>query len=180
MKALVPLANGCEEMEAVIIIDVLRRAGWEVVTAGLGEGPVEAAHGNRLLPDTTWEAVDPAEFDILLTPGGYGGTMALAAHEGVLRAIRDFNAQGKWIASICASPLVLNAAGVLEGRRFCCYPGVEENLPATVQPIDERVVVDGNIVTSQGPGTAFDFALKVVEVCGDPEAARSVRQALLL
>ena len=180
MKALVPIANGCEEMEAVIIIDTLRRAQWEVTAAGLDADPVEAAHRTKLVPDTTWDQVDPADFDILLTPGGFGGTMALAGHEGVLRAVREFDAAGKWIASICASPLVLHAAGILEGKRFACYPGVEKELPPDVQPVDETVVVDGHLVTSQGPGTAFEFALTLIEQCSGPDAANAVRKGLLL
>ena len=180
MKALVPLANGCEEMEAVIIIDTLRRAEWEVTVAGISAGTIEGAHGIGLVPDISWDQVDPADFDVLLTPGGFGGTMALAGHEGVLQAIRDFDSAGKWLGSICASPLVLHAAGILEGKRFSCYPGVEEKLPSTVQPVDEVVVVDGHLITSQGPGTAFEFALRVISTCGSPEVASRIRKGLLL
>jgi len=180
MKALVPIANGCEEMEAVIIIDTLRRAEWDVVVVGLSAGTIEAAHGTKLVPDTTWEQINPVDFDVLLTPGGFGGTMALAGHEGILQAVRDFDAAGKWICSICASPLVLHAAGILEGKRFSCYPGVEKELPENVQPVDEIVVVDGHLITSQGPGTAFEFALKVIETCDSPDAANAVRKGLLL
>jgi len=180
MKALVPLANGYEEMEAVIIIDTLRRAEWDVVVAGISAGTIEGAHGIGLVPDIIWDQVDPCDFDVLLTPGGFGGTMALVGHEGVLKAIRDFDAEGKWVCSICASPLVLHAAGILEGRCFCCYPGVEEKLPAHVQPVNEMVVVDGHLITGQGPGTAFEFALKVVAECDNPDVANAVRNGLLL
>jgi len=180
MKALVPIANGCEEMEAVIIIDTLRRAGWDVTAAGLTAGTIEAANGVKLVPDTTWDQINPDEFDVLLTPGGFGGTMALCEHEGVQQALRDFNAKGKWIGSICASPLALHAAGILEGKRFTCYPGVEEKLPANVQPVNEIVVVDGHLITSRGPGTAFEFALKVIAECSSPNAADEVRAGLLL
>ena len=177
---MVPIANGCEEMEAVIIIDTLRRAEWDVTVAGLTAGTIEAAHGIRLVPDTTWDQVDPSDFDVLLTPGGFGGTMALCEHEGVLQAVRDFDAAGKWIGSICASPLALHAAGILEGKRFTCYPGVEQKLPPNVQPVDETVVVDGHLITSQGPGTAFEFALKVIAECSSPNTSASVRSGLLL
>ena len=180
MKALVPIANGCEEMEAVIIIDTLRRAGWEVTVAGLAAGPIEAANGVKLVPDTPWDQINPAAFDVLLTPGGFGGTMALCEHEGVQQALRDFDSKGKWIGSICASPLALHAAGILEGKRFTCYPGVEEKLPANVQPVNENVVVDGHLITSRGPGTAFEFALKVIAECSSPNLSAEVRSGLLL
>lgn len=180
MKALVPIANGCEEMEAVIIIDTLRRAGWDVTAAGLAAGTIEAANGVKLVPDLPWEQINPDDFDVLLLPGGFGGTMALCEHAGVQQALRDFDSKGKWIGSICASPLALHAAGILEGKRFTCYPGVEEKLPSNVQPVNETVVVDGHLVTSQGPGTAFEFALKVIAECSGPNASNTVRQGLLL
>jgi 4-methyl-5(b-hydroxyethyl)-thiazole monophosphate biosynthesis len=180
MKALVPIANGSEEMEAVIIIDTLRRAEWDVTVAGLTDGTIEASRGVKLVPDTTWDQINPADFDIILLPGGFGGTEALMAHAGVQQTLRNFNAQGKWIGSICAAALALNEAGVLDGRRFTCYPGVEKKLPADVQPVNEPVVVDGHLITSQGPGTAFEFALKVIAECGSPNKSSEVRAGLLL
>ena len=180
MKVLVPIANGCEEMEAVIIIDTLRRAEWDVTVAGLVAGTIEAAHGVKLVPDTTWDQINPDDFDVLLLPGGFGGTVALSEHAGVQQALRDFNEKGRWIGSICAAALALHAAGLLEGKRFTCYPGVEQKLPPDVQPVNEIVVVDGHLITSQGPGTAFEFALKVIAECSSPNAAASVRAGLLL
>ncbi len=180
MKALVPLANGCEEMEAVIIIDTLRRAEWDVTVAGLTDGTIEASRAVKLVPDTTWDQINPDDFDVLLLPGGFGGTMALCEHTGVQQAIRDFNEKKKWIGSICAAALALHEAGILEGKKFTCYPGVEQKLPPNVQPVDEIVVVDGHLITSQGPGTAFEFALKVIAECSSPNAAASVRAGLLL
>ena len=180
MKALVPIANGSEEMEAVIIIDTLRRADWDVTAAGLTDGIIEASRGVRLVPDTTWDAIDPDDFDVLLLPGGFGGTEAFMQHAGVQQALRDFNAKGKWIGAICAAALALNEAGILEGKRFTCYPGVEQKLPADVQPVDEIVVVDGRLITSQGPGTAFEFALNVIAECSSPNKSGEVRAGLLL
>ena len=180
MKALVPIANGSEEMEAVIIIDTLRRADWDVTVAGLTAGTVEASRGVKLVPDTSWDQIKPADFDMILLPGGFGGTEAMMAHAGVQQALRDFNAKGKWIGSICAAALALNEAGVLAGRRFTCYPGVEKKLPADVQPVNEPVVVDGHLITSQGPGTAFEFALKVIAECSSPNKSDEVRSGLLL
>jgi 4-methyl-5(b-hydroxyethyl)-thiazole monophosphate biosynthesis len=180
MKALVPIANGSEEMEAVIIIDTLRRAGWDVTVAGLTAGTIEASRGVKLVPDTTWEQINPGDFGILLLPGGFGGTEAFMAHAGVQQALQDFDAQGKWIGCICAAALALNEAGILEGKKFTCYPGVEQKLPAHIQPLDEVVVVDGHLISSQGPGTAFEFALKVIAECGSPNLSAEVRAGLLL
>jgi 4-methyl-5(b-hydroxyethyl)-thiazole monophosphate biosynthesis len=180
MKALVPIADGCEEMEAVIIIDTLRRAEWDVTAAGLTAGTIEASRGVKLVSDTTWDRIHPDDYDVLLLPGGFGGTVALSEHAGVQQALRDFNEKKKWVGSICAAALALHAAGILEGKRFTCYPGVEEKLPSNVQPVNEIVVVDGHLITSRGPGTAFEFALKVIAECSSPNLAASVRAGLLL
>jgi 4-methyl-5(b-hydroxyethyl)-thiazole monophosphate biosynthesis len=180
MKALVPIANGCEEMEAVIIIDTLRRAEWDVTAAGLSAGTIEASRGVKLVPDITWDEINPDDYDVLLLPGGFGGTEALMAHAGVQQALRDFNAKGKWVGSICAAALALNEAGILAGRKFTCYPGVEAHLPSNIRPVNETVVVDGHVITSQGPGTAFEFALKVIAECSGPNTSAEVRAGLLL
>lgn len=180
MKTLIPIANGSEEMEAVIIIDTLRRAEFDVTVASLTPGTIEASRGVKLVGDTPWDAIDPSDFDILLLPGGFGGTEAFMQHAGVQQAIKDFNAAGKWVGSICAAALALNEAGVLEGKRFTCYPGVEAKLPPHIQPVDEVVVVDGHLITSQGPGTAFEFALRIIAECSSPNLAAEVRAGLLL
>ncbi len=179
MKALVPIANGSEEMEAVIIIDTLRRAEWDVTMAGLDE-TVTASRGVKIIPDTLFDQVNPADFDIILLPGGFGGTEAFIQHAGVQQALRDFNEKGKWIGAICAAALALNEAGILDGKKFTCYPGVEQKLSADIQPENEVVVVDDHLITSQGPGTAFEFALKVIAECDSPNASASVRAGLLL
>lgn len=180
MKTLVPIANGSEEMEAVIIIDTLRRAKFDVTVASLTPGTIAASRGVKLVGDTTWDEINPSDFEMLLLPGGFGGTEAFLQHAGVQQAIKDFNAAGKWFGCICAAALALNEAGVLEGKRFTCYPGVEAKLPPHIQPVDEVVVVDGHLITSQGPGTAFEFALKVIAECGSPNLAEEVRAGLLL
>jgi 4-methyl-5(b-hydroxyethyl)-thiazole monophosphate biosynthesis len=179
MKALIPIADGSEEMEAVIVIDTLRRARWEVVVAGLSDGPITASRGVKLVPDVAWEQIDPADFDILILPGGAGGTKALMEHAGVQQALRDFDAAGIWIAAVCAAPRALNQAGVLDGRRFTCYPGVEETLPNLTRSNDS-VVVDGRLITSQGPGTTFEFALSIIAECDSLAVSDEVRSGLLL
>ena len=171
MNVLIPVADGSEEMEVVIVADTLRRARWHVVLAGLAVGAVTAARGVRLMPDAVWADITPEAFDMLVIPGGSDGVMVLAKDERLLAAVRTFMANGKWVAAICAGPLVLQAAGVLKGRRATCHPGVAGELTQTSR-LNDRVVVDGRLITSQAPGTAFEFALALIRaVEGDAKAA---------
>lgn len=190
VSVLMPLADGVEEMEAVILADVLRRVGWRVVLARVGAaqdagpgtaGPlaVVGSRGVRLVADAAWVAVDPAAFEILAIPGGAAGTDVLCGHAGLLQALRAHLAAGKRIAAICAGPLVLEAAGVLHGRRATCHPGVRDRLRSAVH-VAESVVTDGLLTTSQGPGTAFALALELVAMLDGPQAAATLRQALVL
>jgi 4-methyl-5(b-hydroxyethyl)-thiazole monophosphate biosynthesis len=179
IRALIPIAEGCEEMEVVIVADILRRAGWNVVLAGLnGTHPVTASRKIKIIPDARWEELDLLSFDLLILPGGAGGTKMLCEHDGVQETIRIFDIEEKWIAAICAGPLALHKAGVLKGRSFTCYPGVEKGMHRADRS-DEAVVVDRNLVTSQGPGTAFAFALKLIELRDSPAAAEKVRTGLI-
>ena len=178
-SVLVPLAEGCEEIEAVIIIDTLRRAGWEVVPAGLTTLRVRASRGVRLEAETTWDQVGHRIFDVLALPGGAAGTEALARDQRVIAAVRTQCEAGRIVAAICAAPLVLQAAGILNGRRATCHPGVAGQLTAT-RRCNERVVVDGPVVTSQGPGTAFEFALTLIRLCDGAAAAEKVASGLIL
>lgn len=178
-KALIPLAPGCEEMEAVIVIDVFRRAGWEVVAAAVSDRPLVCSRGVHLVADAAWDAIDPAAFDVLALPGGGPGTDALRTHEGVLAAVRAFHEVGKIVAAVCAAPLVLQAAGILQGRRVTCHPASAAELTAGLR-VDEAVVRDGNLITSQGPGTSFAFALAVVEAVEDHVAADRLADAMVL
>lgn len=169
---LAPIADGTEEMEAVIAIDLLRRAGCEVCVAGLDGGTVTAARGTRLVPDVAWDTVDPMRFDALVLPGGAGGTRRFCAHAGLLDAVRNLHAAGRWIAAVCAAPLALQAAGILAGRRATCHPDVADRLSSAVWE-DLPVVVDGNLITSQGAGTSIEFGLTLVErLCGCDAADR--------
>lgn len=171
MNVLMPVADGSEEMEVVIVVDTLRRAKWNVVIAGLGAGAIRASRGVRLVPDAAWADVAPDTFDMLVIPGGGEGVMALAKDQRLLAAVRAFMANGKWVAAICAGPLVLQAAGVLQGRRVTCHPGVADELTQTTR-LNDRVVTDGHLITSQAPGTAIEFALALVRaVDGDRKAA---------
>jgi 4-methyl-5(b-hydroxyethyl)-thiazole monophosphate biosynthesis len=176
---LVPLANGVEEMEAVIIIDVLRRAQWKVVTAGIDDGVVTASRGVRLVPDQAWANLDPSGFDVLMIPGGGPGVDRLLKDRRFLETIRDFDRAGKWIGAVCAAPLTLQAAGILEGKRVTCHPGVADALTVTPRLAD-RVVVDGKLVTSQGPGTTFEFALAMIRLVDGEEKARTLATGMIL
>ncbi len=179
IRVLIPLAEGCEEMEAVIVADTLRRAGWNVVLAGLhGTAPVTASRKVKIVPDARWEELDLLSFDLLVLPGGAGGTKALCEHDGVQEAIRVFDIEEKWIAAICAGPLALHKAGVLKGRAFTCFPGVEKEMHRADRS-DEAVVIDRNFITSQGPGTAFAFALKLIELLENEQTAEKVRAGLI-
>lgn len=179
-RALLLLADGVEEMEAVIVIDVLRRAEWAVVTASLQEGVVRASRDVRLLGDQVLSNVDASEFDVLVLPGGLCGVEQFVSDQRVIDLIQRFsNDEKRVLAAICAAPLALQKAGVLEGRRYTSHPSVAEQL-MTGDRVDDRVVVDGGLITSQGPGTAFEFALKLVETKGGVLSAQSVADALIL
>ena len=179
MNVLMPVADGSEEMEVVIVVDILRRVPWEVMIAGLGTGAIRASRGVQLMPDTAWADVTPDAFDMLVIPGGWDGVTVMAKDERLLATVRTFMANGKWVAAICAGPLVLQAAGVLKGRRVTCHPGVAGELTQTPWRND-RVVVDGRLVTSQAPGTAFEFALELVRaVEGDAKASELAKSMVV-
>jgi 4-methyl-5(b-hydroxyethyl)-thiazole monophosphate biosynthesis len=177
-RVLVPLADGCEELEAVTIIDLLRRAGVEVVTAGLGEGVVRASRGVLLLPDTTLDVALGDDYDMVVLPGGMPGATHLKEDARILDLLKKMAAAGKYTAAICAAPMVLAEAGVLAGRQATSYPGFLDGL-ADVTLRSEAVVQDGTVLTSRGPGTAIDFALALVEVLAGSEKRRQVEAALV-
>lgn len=172
-RVLVPLAEGFEEIEAVTVIDLLRRAGIEVVGAGLEPGPVRASRGTVIVPDATLEAVLEDDFDMVVLPGGGPGAERLAGDPRILALLARMDAACREIAAICAAPRVLAAAGLLAGRHATSFPGA---LDAAAAPglvyREDPVVVDGRITTSRGPGTAMDFALVLIErlVGGDTRA----------
>ena len=179
MKILVPLAEGFEEIEAVNVIDILRRADVEVVTAGLKEGLVEGSHKIKMLPDTTLEKIDYRDFDGLVLPGGAPGFVNLGNDERILKMAREMDEKGKVVAAICAAPSVLIKAGVLQGRKATVSPSGKAQVQACANFSEERVVVDGNLVTSRSPGTALEFALKLVEVLAGKEKMLEVKAQTL-
>jgi protein deglycase len=174
-KALVLIADGTEEIEAVVAIDVMRRAQWDVAVAGLKDGPIVASRGVKIVPDTTIDRVDAGSFDVLVVPGGGKGVENLSRDDRVLRAVQSSYSAGRLVAAVCAGPLVLQAAGILEGRRITTHPGVAQQVRGAKR-VDERVVRDGNIITSQGAGTSVEFALAIVaEVDGQAKADEVAR-----
>lgn len=169
-KVLIPLAQGCEELEAVTVADILRRAGITVITAGLEAGPVRASRGMVLLPDATLDEAVGTEFDMIVLPGGMPGSEHLKNDTRIIAMLKSMAAAGKYTAAICAAPMALHAAGLLEGKRATSFPGVLDRLPGTHVYLNDKVVTDGKVVTSKGPGTAMDFALTLVELlAGKPQ-----------
>ncbi len=179
-RVLVPLAPGCEELEAVTIIDLLRRAQIEVVTAGLGEGVVKCARGTQLLPDTTLDAALQQDFDMVALPGGEPGATNLQNDARVLALLKKMAAAGKYTAAICAAPRVLAIAGLLDGKHATSYPGaIDASRFPRVQLETQAVVRDGTVLTSRGPGTAMDFALALIEVLTDRAMRDKVESGLV-
>jgi 4-methyl-5(b-hydroxyethyl)-thiazole monophosphate biosynthesis len=179
-KVLVPLAAGFEELEAVTVVDLLRRAEIEVVTAGLEPGPVTGSRRTVLVPDSTLDAELEQDFDLICLPGGLPGADHLAADPRVAALLRRHAEGGRYVAAICAAPKVLAGAGLLDGRAATAYPGSLDlaRFPR-VRLGAEPVVVDGKVVTSRGPGTAMDFALRLIELLAGPERAREVESKLV-
>lgn len=179
-RVLVPLAQGCEELEAVTIIDLLRRAGIEVVVAGLAPGIVKASRGTQIVPDTTLDAVLQEEYDMVVLPGGMPGAQHLKDDARIIGLIQKMAAAGRYTAAICAAPTVLAAAGVLSGKTATGYPGALEKMNLVdVRLSADAVVRDGRVITSRGPGTAIDFALSLVEVLSGSEVRQQVETALV-
>jgi len=177
-SVLIPLAQGCEEIEAVTAIDILRRAGIEVITAGLAAGPVRASRGTVLLPDTTLDDALQRHFDMIVLPGGMPGSEHLKYDTRIIGLMQRMATAGKYVAAICAAPMALHAAGLLQGKRVTSFPGVVDELPGSHTYLNDAVVVDGNIVTSRGPGTAMDFALTLVELLAGKPRRDSVEAEL--
>ncbi len=178
-QVVIPLADGFEEIEATTNIDVLRRAGVEVITAALEDLQVRGDHGIIIEADKNIEEINAQNFDGIVLPGGMPGAANLRDDQRVRRLVQKLNEQKKLVAAICAAPIVLEEAGVLAERPATSYPGFEEQLPSCVYQQD-RVVVDKNLVTGRGPGVAVEFAIKLVEYLVGQEKAEELKAGMLV
>ena len=178
-RVLVPLAQGCEELEAVTIVDLLRRAGIEVVTAGLDEQPVRASRGIILIPDVTLDKALQKDYDMVVLPGGLPGADNLKNDDRIIRLLVQMKQADKYTAAICAAPFVLAEAGLLEGKRATGYPGcLDKDSAPGLDYVDQPVVTDGKVITSRGPGTAMDFALELIAILSGKQLRDEVEAGL--
>lgn len=171
-RVLVPLAQGCEELEAITIVDLLRRAEIEVTTAGLDDRPVVASRKTTIIPDMTLDEAMEEDFDMIVLPGGMPGADNLDNDPRVHSLLKSMAGSGKFVGAICAAPKVLLNAGLLEGKQATSYPGFLD------ESTGEAVECDGKIITSRAAGTAMDFALTLIEQLVGPEKRAQVEQAL--
>jgi 4-methyl-5(b-hydroxyethyl)-thiazole monophosphate biosynthesis len=172
------LPDGFEEIEAVAAIDILRRGGVKVNLAALDFKLVDGGHDIMIKADSLIDTLPDYEFNMLILPGGGKGVENMLESEAVTTLIKRFDAEGKWIAAICAAPKVLEHAGILKGKKITCYPGIRNEIK-TAHHIDADVVVDHNIITSRGPATAIAFGLKLLETLR-PDHYEEVHRALLV
>ncbi|MDE6011149.1 MAG: DJ-1/PfpI family protein [Prevotella sp.] len=174
-KVYVFLANGFEDIEALIPVDVLRRGGVEVVTVSVVEGSqiVETSHRVQIMADAMFGDCDFSDADLLVLPGGMPGASNLNNHEGVRQALLKQNAAGKRVAAICAAPLVLGSLGILRGKQATCYPGFEQTLEGATYT-GELCTTDGNVTTGEGPAAAFPFAYELLKQLKDADTAHQV------
>lgn len=179
-RVLVPLAPGFEDLEATTIVDLLRRAGIEVVTAGLAEGLVQGSRGMRVQPDATLDEALAQDFDMIALPGGMPGAENLKNDVRIQAVLKRMAGAGKYTAAICAAPIALAHVGLLDGKKATSYPGFVDklDLPGTTY-LQDPVVVDGRVVTSRGPGTAMDFALELITLLAGREKRDQVEAALV-
>jgi 4-methyl-5(b-hydroxyethyl)-thiazole monophosphate biosynthesis len=179
-RALVPLAQGCEELEAITITDLLVRAGVDVTTAGLDNKPVTASRGTRIIPDTSIDAVANETYDLIVLPGGLPGANYLRDDTRIQALLKKHASEDKLIGAICAAPQALASAGLLDGKKATGYPGVLEAVSNDrIEISPSAVEVDGNVITSRGPGTAMDFALTLIELLEGPEKREEINNQLV-
>jgi len=178
-KVLIHFANGFEEVEAITPVDVLRRAGCDVVTVSVtGKKEVTSARGVTVLADKLFEEINYSQADMIMLPGGQPGSDNLNKHEGLKKQIKSYHEQGKMVSAICAAPLVLGSLGILKGKKATCYPGTEPQLTGAICT-SNAVEVDGNIITGKGPGVALKFSLTLVEKLVGKAKADEVKKAMI-
>lgn len=175
------MADGCEMIEGLAVVDVVRRTGeMEIATISITDSKqVTSSHNVTFLTDVLASEVNFDELDGIILPGGMPGTLNLGANETVNAVIKKFAAEGKMVAAICAAPSVLGAAGILEGRHATCHPGFEEKLIGA-ECLEDAVVIDGHIITSRGMGTAVDFGLAIIwHMLDDEEVVERVKKGIV-
>lgn len=177
-RVVVPIAEGFEEIEAVTIVDVLRRAGLEVVTAGVDGTTRTGSHGITIHCDTRMEECGISTADAIVLPGGMPGTAGLHESEHVRDAVRSLAASGRLVAAVCAAPTVLDACGVLDGKRATSHPAHAREM-VRCRYEENAVVEDANVITSRGAGTTIEFAAAVVRRLAGPDAAREVLERIV-
>ena len=175
--ALLILAQGHEEVEALTQVDLLRRAEITVTVAGLGGTVIKGAHNIAITADIILQEFS-GDFDAVILPGGMPGTNYLCESEVVISTLREANAKGLICAAICAAPMAFDKAGLLAGRKFTCYPSVAEKI-SSGEYLEKAVVKDGNLITSRGVGTAIPFALRLIETLLHKEEAQKIASAVL-
>ncbi len=176
---LVPLLEGFEEIEAITIIDVLRRADITVTTASDKAGPVAGAHGIDVVAEAALGDLRASQFQMIALPGGMPGSQHLADHARVQALLGEIADAGGYTAAICAAPMALAAAGLHQGKSVTCYPGFQSHLQGGCYT-EDSVVVDGTVITSRGPGTALAFALTLVSLLRDGDVAGTLARGMLV
>ncbi len=177
-KVIIPLAQGFEEIEAVTLIDIMRRAGIEVTVAGITEGNITGSHKIQITPDTELSTIQAENYDSIVLPGGQPGSDNLAKDPTLLTLLQEFNRKQKITAAVCAAPIVLAKAGLLENKQVTVYPGYEQVL-GNVHFSTDSVVTDGTVITSRGPGTAASLAFTIVEHLVGKEKSEQLRKTML-
>ncbi len=177
-KVVVFFADGTEEIEALTPVDILRRAGADVTFAGVGKTECTGSHGIKITADKTARECADEDFDMVVLPGGMPGTINLGKDADVCGMVKKAHDSEKFIAAICAAPSVFGEMGLLAGKKATCYPGFEKNLLGA-EVTGERVVRDGNIITSRGAGAAIDFALMLVSCLFGEERSEEIRKAVI-
>jgi 4-methyl-5(b-hydroxyethyl)-thiazole monophosphate biosynthesis len=179
-KVLVPLAEGFEEIEAITVIDILRRAGIEVISAGLSEGPIKGSRGVVVVPDTGLHRINDDEFDMVVLPGGLPGATNLRLDKRIHEIVTRIHERKGYVTAICAAPTIYAEMGFLKNRKATSHPSTRDQVSPHVGDYSEdRVVVDGHFITSRSPGTAMEFALKLVEVLAGPEMVEKVNEGVM-
>lgn len=179
-RVLIILAEGFEDVEGIGPADILQRGGVEVVTAGLTAKEVKGSRGVTVIADTTLDKAG-IDFDAVYLPGGSDGAKNLAASKTVTELIRSFNSSGRIVSAICAAPaVVLSPTGILKGKSVTCFPGLKDKLDPAAKYLTDRVVVDGNLITSQALGTTLEFAVMLLERLTGKENAERVRAQALI